>query len=239
MELKVKEVSKKLGIDKLLDRKPGTLSGGEMQRVAVARALIKDPLMFLFDEPLSNLDANLRNKLREELRNLHKLLKVTTLYVTHDQTEAMSLGDRIVIIDNGKIQQIGTPQEIFNKPKNIFVAKFIGYPSMNILKAKIEDSNLMVGNKKIQELSNPKLKDNHLKIGIRPCDIILKDNGVKCYIQSYDYQGSSWVLRLLIKDQTLLIELGELPSGKMETINIFFPIKKILFFDNEFGNLLS
>jgi multiple sugar transport system ATP-binding protein len=131
---KIQRISEQLNITDLLDRKPGQLSGGQRQRVALARAMAKDPKIFLLDEPLSNLDAKLRSKMRKEIFNLHKNSNAIFVYVTHDQIEALTLGDRVVVLDAGKIQQIGTPYEIYNNPKNIFVASFIGNPSTNLLK---------------------------------------------------------------------------------------------------------
>ena len=135
-ELVVKNIAEKLNIADLLERKPGQLSGGQRQRVALARALAKQPSIFLLDEPLSNLDAKLRMQMRQELFKLHKDLNSTFIYVTHDQVEAMTLGDRVVVLHEGSIQQVGTPQEIYNKPANPFVASFIGSPPANLLNAR-------------------------------------------------------------------------------------------------------
>lgn len=132
----IKEVSTIVGLDEYLTRKPSDLSGGQRQRVALARAMVKTPKVFLMDEPLSNLDAKLRNQMRSELIQLHNRLKVTFVYVTHDQVEAMSMADKIVIMDKGKIMQVDSPKEIYTNPKNVFVAQFIGSPAMNIIKEK-------------------------------------------------------------------------------------------------------
>ena len=138
---KLKWASDLLKISDLLDRKPRETSGGQRQRTALARALVRDPEAFLMDEPLSNLDAKLRHSAREEIRQFQNEVKITTIYVTHDQIEAMGLGDRIVIMEDGIIKQMGTPKEIYDKPANLFVAKFIGSPAMNI----IEKDNLYIG----------------------------------------------------------------------------------------------
>lgn len=130
----ISEVSSIVGLDEYLNRKPSDLSGGQRQRVALARAMVKTPKVFLMDEPLSNLDAKLRNQMRSELIQLHKRLKSTFVYVTHDQVEAMSMADKIVIMDKGKIMQVDSPKEIYKNPKNIFVAQFIGNPAMNIIR---------------------------------------------------------------------------------------------------------
>lgn len=136
IDKKVHEMSKKLEIENLLDRLPKQLSGGEKQRVAIGRAMIKNPKIYLFDEPLSNLDALIRDKMRTEIKKLHRNTKAVFLYVTHDQNEAMSLGDRIVVMKDGKIQQIDTPTNIYNDPKNLFVAEFIGSPRINVIRKK-------------------------------------------------------------------------------------------------------
>jgi len=133
IESRVKETAEALDIESLLDRKPGQLSGGQKQRVAVGRAMIRKPAVFLFDEPLSNLDAKLRVTLRNELIRLHQRLAATILYVTHDQIEALTLGDRIAVMKDGQIQQLGTPQQVYNEPANTFVASFIGHPAMNLV----------------------------------------------------------------------------------------------------------
>lgn len=141
IDRQIHETAKILGIENLLDRKPRQLSGGQRQRVALGRAIVRKPEAFLFDEPLSNLDAKLRVQMRTELKLLQKRLKATVVYVTHDQVEAMTMGDRIVIIKDGKIHQIGTPLEVYNKPVNTFVAGFIGSPAMNFLPCRIKENN--------------------------------------------------------------------------------------------------
>ena len=138
IDQKVKEAAKTLEISELLDRKPKALSGGQRQRVAMGRAIVRNPQAFLMDEPLSNLDAKLRVQMRAELGQLHTQLQTTTLYVTHDQVEAMTMGDRVAVIRKGELQQIDTPREIYSNPKNIFVAGFIGSPSMNFVYANVK-----------------------------------------------------------------------------------------------------
>ena len=171
IETKVMEAAKILKIEELLDRKPKQLSGGQRQRVAIGRAITRNPKIFLFDEPLSNLDAALRAEMRVEISKLHQQIKTNMIYVTHDQVEAMTLADRIVILNQGNIEQVGTPEEIYNNPANIFVAQFIGTPKMNILE--IDEKNVLSDNK-IKLLGNDILFDN-LKfnkskhfVGIRP-----------------------------------------------------------------------
>ena len=145
MDAKILEVAMLLQIDHLLDRNPSQLSGGQRQRVALGRALVRDPKLFLFDEPLSNLDAKLRVEMRAEIKRLHKTTGASIVYVTHDQIEAMTLASRIVVLKGGVVQQIGTPQEIYDRPANTFVADFMGSPPMNIIPAEVSDGQVMMG----------------------------------------------------------------------------------------------
>ena len=177
IEQKVKDAAKTLEISELLDRKPKALSGGQRQRVAMGRAIVRNPQAFLMDEPLSNLDAKLRVQMRAELGQLHTQLQTTTLYVTHDQVEAMTMGDRVAVIRKGELQQIDTPREIYLKPKNIFVAGFIGSPSMNFVYANVgvnkSSIQLNFGNDQIEYKGEKlgKLKDfenKEIVMGIRP-----------------------------------------------------------------------
>ena len=138
VERRVQQAAAILGLDELMERKPGELSGGQRQRVAMGRAIVRDPAVFLFDEPLSNLDAELRARLRSEIKKLHRKLRATVVYVTHDQVEAMTLADRVVILNHGRIEQVGTPMEVYAAPANLFVAGFIGSPAMNMMPAEID-----------------------------------------------------------------------------------------------------
>ena len=176
IDQKVKDAAKTLEIDELLERKPKALSGGQRQRVAMGRAIVRNPQAFLMDEPLSNLDAKLRVQMRAELGQLHSQLETTTLYVTHDQVEAMTMGDRVAVIRKGVLQQIDTPREIYLYPKNIFVAGFIGSPAMNFVYADIKTSTkgmtLIFGNDKILAKDAPealkKFEGKEIVLGIRP-----------------------------------------------------------------------
>ncbi|GFP18861.1 multiple sugar transport system ATP-binding protein [Candidatus Hakubella thermalkaliphila] len=176
IERRVREAARVLGIEDLLKRKPKQLSGGQRQRVALGRAIVRNPLVFLMDEPLSNLDAKLRVQMRVEIEKLHKRLSTTFIYVTHDQTEAMTMGDRIVIMKDGLTQQVGSPQEVYENPQNMFVAGFIGSPSMNFIKAKItEDHHLRASNLDIpasamvrEVIDRKNLRNREIILGIRP-----------------------------------------------------------------------
>lgn len=178
---RVKEVADILELDELLDRKPGALSGGQRQRVAMGRAIIRNPEVFLFDEPLSNLDAKLRAQMRAEIKLLHQRLKNTIIYVTHDQVEAMTLADRIVIMRDGRIEQQGKPDEIFHDPENTFVAGFMGSPAMNLVSATLENGTVKITDQHSLEADLPdSLKQEtskKLTFGIRPDDIFPVKNG--------------------------------------------------------------
>ena len=167
----VQETAEILGISDYLNRKPRELSGGQRQRVAVGRAIVRHPSVFLFDEPLSNLDAKLRVQMRNELSRLHTRLKATMIYVTHDQAEAMTLGDRIVVLKDGNIQQIASPLDLYDFPENSFVAGFIGSPAMNFLPVSLEKSVLRSGNNLIQASIYADVPDGEYMFGIRPEDI--------------------------------------------------------------------
>jgi sn-glycerol 3-phosphate transport system ATP-binding protein len=170
VDRRVREISTVLGLDDLLKRRPAQLSGGQRQRVAMGRALVREPKVFLLDEPLSNLDAKLRVQMRAELKRLHAKLGITTIYVTHDQIEAMTLADRIVVMSAGKALQIGTPQEVFSRPANLFVAGFIGSPAMNLLRGKAaargtEETEITAGELRFTRAGVP---DGEIIVGIRP-----------------------------------------------------------------------
>jgi ABC-type sugar transport system ATPase subunit len=168
IDRRVREVSAILGLDELLKRRPAQLSGGQRQRVAMGRALVREPKAFLMDEPLSNLDAKLRVQMRAELKRIHQRLGITTIYVTHDQVEAMTLGDRIVVMSNGCVQQVGRPQEVYRRPANLFVAGFIGSPPMNLVRGRIEDGTLRAGDLTIPATGPG---TGEVAVGFRPEDL--------------------------------------------------------------------
>jgi ABC-type sugar transport system ATPase subunit len=170
IEARVRETAELLGLGDLLARKPGQLSGGQMQRVALGRALIRKPKLFLFDEPLSNLDARLRGEMRSEIARLHRRVRVTSLYVTHDQSEAMTMGSRIAVLDRGRIEQIGEPLEVFARPSTRFVAGFIGSPAMNLIEAQARDGRVELGPLSIEA---PVRDARRLVLGVRPHEIAI------------------------------------------------------------------
>ena len=184
------EAAEILGLEDLLDRRPGELSGGQKQRVAMGRAIVRKPKVFLFDEPLSNLDAKLRHKMRAEMKKLHQKVRTTTIYVTHDQVEAMTLADRIVIMKDGKIEQVGSPDEVYHKPKSQFVASFIGSPAMNFISGVYEsDKNnkkLRINNEQTIDLIDcAAMNGSKLTLGIRPEHMSLKPKQKKTPNKSF------------------------------------------------------
>ena len=195
-----------LGLDELMDRKPRELSGGQRQRVAIGRAIVREPKVFLFDEPLSNLDAALRVHMRVEILKLHQRLKNTLVYVTHDQVEAMTLADRIVVFREGQIEQVGTPLELYRKPANRFVAGFIGSPAMNFLNAQCKDSHVLLGEQLVCKLSQP---DGNVTIGMRPEHLTLDSTGaIHGTVQVFEHLGGESFVHLSTTDgQTLIAKL--------------------------------
>ena len=181
---RVLRASAMVELDEFLHRKPAELSGGQRQRVALARAIVREPNVFLMDEPLSNLDAKLRVSTRAQIKHLQHELKVTTIYVTHDQIEAMTLADRVVVMNKGLIQQIGTPTEIYNKPTNLFVAGFIGNPAMNLIEGRIEKGLFSAENIVVEGL---KLKDGPATLGFRAEDAEITDKPAKAQIKAPTY----------------------------------------------------
>ena len=216
IDRKVKEAAEILDITQYLGRKPKALSGGQRQRVAIGRAIVREPQVLLMDEPLSNLVAKLRNQMRAEIIKLRQRIDTTFIYVTHDQTEAMTLGDRIVIMKDGFIQQIGTPQQVFNHPYNLFVAEFIGSPKMNIFDAKLVKAGgkyavqiggitVELSEEKQQKLTANKVGEQAIKLGVRPEHIELAANGITGRIEVSEMMGSSVHLHLNALNQDVVV----------------------------------
>ncbi len=251
MKNRIDEVTAMLDIENLLHAKPKELSGGQRQRVAIARALVRKPSVFLLDEPLSNLDARLRVRLREELKNLQRKLGVTTIYVTHDQVEAMTLGSRIAILKDGKIQQVGGPLEVYKNPLNIFVAGFIGTPPMNLIKVEIiEQSGRFFISKdqlKIELNSNinhfiQKLRVKEVTAGIRPEDIKIEENegeGVfETDVRFVEYLGSEEILYFKIGEDRMLAKWnGDKMLKEGDRIKFSINPEKIYIFDENGNNI--
>ena len=188
MKAKALEAAKVVQIDQLMERKPSELSGGQQQRVAIARALVKRPRVLLLDEPLSNLDARLRLQTREEIRRIQRETLITTVFVTHDQDEAMSISDMIVVMEAGVIQQIGKPQSVYDDPVNLFVAKFLGTPAINVFDGTVKNEKLIIGGDTV--LDTPGVPDQDVSVGIRPEGFWVDDNGAfKCDVQAVEVMG--------------------------------------------------
>ncbi len=235
---KVGEAAKILGLQPLLDRKPAQLSGGQRQRVAMGRAIVRDPKVFLFDEPLSNLDAKLRVKMRAEIKALHQRLKTTIVYVTHDQIEAMTMADKIVVLQGGKVEQVGSPLELYDRPKNIFVAGFLGSPAMNFLEGKITggaSSALVLPTGTRIELSNtPAQSDGReVVLGVRPEDIsFASEGGVTATVTVVEPTGSETHVALDLEGKELtwvMRERAELTPGQKVQLSLKTP--NLHFFD--------
>ena len=246
IEQKVGDVAEMLGLSDFLHRKPAELSGGQRQRVAMGRALVRDASTFLFDEPLSNLDAKLRARMRTELAEMHKVLNKNMIYVTHDQIEAMTLGDRIVVVSSGVIQQEGTPQELFEDPANKFVAGFIGTPAMNFLDAELveESGHIKAAGKDFslgltedlqQRLAGRKNKA--VTIGVRPTVIrpeAQDGSSINLTVKLREYLGSSTVLVTMVGDTETLVELdSHTTPDRGETLTYGVSPEDVLLFDNE------
>lgn len=182
------QAAKLVQIDELLERKPSELSGGQQQRVAIARALVKMPKVLLLDEPLSNLDARLRLQTREEIRRIQKETKITTVFVTHDQEEAMSISDMIVVMKLGVVQQIGQPQEVYDNPCNLFVAKFLGTPPINVFTGVVKEGKLFIGQDAVMDVKG--VEDQEVYVGIRPEGFIVNTKGtLKCKLNNLEVMG--------------------------------------------------
>jgi multiple sugar transport system ATP-binding protein len=231
-EILVSNVAEMLELTPLLHRKPKDLSGGQRQRVAMGRAMVRSPEVFLFDEPLSNLDAKLRGQMRKEIKAMHKKVQTTIIYVTHDQVEAMTLADRIVILNDGKIEQIGSPKEIFDKPKNTFVAKFIGAPAMNLIS---------INNPQIEsDFGVSTTEHQAVTLGIRPQYLYLNENEVKdpeqvTYIDatvvSYELLGATRHIKFKYQDQNLVVEATSNDVTVKGTVRLYFNKTQVHLFD--------
>ena len=188
MEKKALEIAKLVQIDTLMERKPSELSGGQQQRVAIARALVKMPRVLLLDEPLSNLDARLRLQTREEIKRIQRETGITTVFVTHDQDEAMSISDLIVVMKDGIVQQTGKPQEVYDEPCNLFVAKFLGTPPINVFTGSVKSEKLYIGKDCVLDV--PSVSDRDVFVGIRPEGFILNEKGVlSCKMRAVEVMG--------------------------------------------------
>jgi multiple sugar transport system ATP-binding protein len=251
---RVLQTAQLLEIEDVLQRKPKTLSGGQRQRVAIGRAIIRRPKVFLFDEPLSNLDAKLRTQMRIELQRLHRKIDATMIYVTHDQTEAMTLGDRIAVLNKGKLMQLDSPMQLYKYPANRFVAGFIGTPSMNFLKGRIKkedgyyfihdyaDCQFMLGPRIPKEVES--YLDKSIELGLRPEDLIVchgEDKSSDCHLQvlAYENMGNEQLVYLSLAGQTLIARRP--PTEMVQTgkeLGVSFVKDKIIYLDPGSGVVL-
>ncbi len=235
IDKKVREAAEVLDITQYLDRKPKALSGGQRQRVAIGRAIVRNPKVFLMDEPLSNLDAKLRNQMRAEIIKLRQRIDTTFIYVTHDQTEAMTLGDRIVIMKDGAVQQVGTPQEVFEHPANLFVAGFIGMPQMNFFDATLDESdgkyfvsiggaNIEISEDKSSRLKEKGIKPRDVTLGIRPEHVELckadTPNAIKATIDVSEMMGSEVHLHINVLGKDAIIIVPTLDLGENHKLDM-------------------
>lgn len=254
IDLSVKQAARVLEIEQFLDRKPKQLSGGQRQRVALGRAIVRNPRVFLMDEPLSNLDAKLRVQMRSEIIRLHKQLGVTTIYVTHDQTEAMTMGSRIVVMKDGLIQQVDTPEGIYDHPKNMFVASFIGSPPMNFISGKLEENGkalefhtkrfaLEIPEGKAASLRSANLLGRRVILGIRPENISIEPIVFDAYPRAA-FQGVHKSSELMGADRFLFVDGGterdliaranpRYRFGDGERLDLAMDMNKAIFFDHD------
>jgi multiple sugar transport system ATP-binding protein len=245
---RIEGTAEMLGIDELLDRKPNALSGGQKQRVALGRAIVREPSVFLMDEPLSNLDAKLRTEMRTELQQLQNDLDVATLYVTHDQTEAMTMGDRIAVLNDGELQQLGTPLECYHEPSNLFVAGFIGDPSMNFLELEYDrTSGAAAGEGITYQFTDEQrarldddLTDREVTLGVRPEDIEVAESAgpttVEADVEVVEPMGRENFLHVAVGSARLTASIsGEYVVDENRTLRLRFPQSKVHAFDSTGG----
>jgi len=249
VDCRIAEAARILGLEPLLQRKPSQLSGGQRQRVAMGRAMVRTPKVFLFDEPLSNLDAKLRTQVRLEIAKLHKRLGTTVLYVTHDQVEAMTLADKIVIMKDGYIEQVGSPEEVFARPRNLFVATFIGSPAMNLMPASVQARDgrpiLVSGSLTFDApaaLASSLKPAQNVTVGVRPSDISLVNAGAgyDASIEVTEYLGTEALLNLKIGSQEIVAQVpaSQRPAHNTQATRIAFDPRHLHVFDTASGQAL-
>ena len=254
MLAKAREAAALVQIDSLMDRRPSELSGGQQQRVAIARALVKLPRVLLLDEPLSNLDARLRLQTREEIRRIQLATGVTTIFVTHDQEEAMSISDLIVVMKDGKVQQIGKPQEVYDDPSNLFVAQFLGTPPINVFQGRIENGRLLIGDEAVLTWSQAAQPDDQhadaaaaipITVAVRPEGFIVDSDGpFSCALRSVEVMGRD--VSVVCAHPALtsaplvraVIDADEQPARDDETVHFSLKPHKVLLFDAQTGDRL-
>lgn len=233
IDRRVQEAAVLLDLKEYLNRKPKALSGGQRQRVAMGRAIVRNPQVFLMDEPLSNLDAKLRVQTRTQIAALQRRLGVTTVYVTHDQVEAMTMGDRVAVLKDGLLQQVATPRELYEKPTNAFVGGFIGSPSMSIIKSKVIDGGVIIGNYKVEiERSILSKAGENILIGIRPEDLKIENGGISFTVELVEELGADSFIygRITTQPESQLVVRASGSSGTKVGQQIFVrPLKTYAF----------
>ncbi len=241
IDARVREAAEILGIADMLDRKPRTLSGGQMQRVALGRAIVRNPLVFLFDEPLSNLDAKMRVEMRAEIGRLHQRLGTTMIYVTHDQEEAMTMGSRIAVLDNGVLQQVDEPMNVYHRPANRFVASFIGSPAMNFFKGAVLNNVFVTAG-----ISVPadNVVDGDAIMGIRPHDIVYvetdEDAAIGALVDGVESLGSETHCQCTVEKKSFLVSMsGHHSMARGDRKGFLFPPERMHFFHPETGERLA
>ena len=231
----VRDAAAKVHIDHLLARRPGQLSGGQQQRCALARAIVRKPRLFLLDEPLSNLDAKLRLETRVELRKLQRALGVTTVYVTHDQEEAMTIADRIAVFIDGRIAQVGRPRDIFARPASAIVAGFIGSPAMNLLPAEIRGGLLHVGGAELP-FDRAAVRDGAVTLGVRPAALRLAPTGLPARVYLIENLGDTTIIDLEVAGQVIKLRTDQWPQvHEGERVHVAFATDAVHLFDRDTG----
>ena len=239
MEERSQRVADMMGIGHLMDRKPGNLSGGQQQRVALGRALVKEPGLLLFDEPLSNLDARLRLSMRSEIKRLQMELGITSIYVTHDQVEAMTMADRIAVINDGKLHAYDTPEEIYDRPRTLFIARFVGNPPMNLAQVEVSQTNgafhangegldLIIPAERAEKVAG----NGNVILGIRPEDVMVSDKGTPGEVHGVEPLGRDHLVDVLVGDVHLYVLANpDLALKSNDKVKLDFNTAKVQFFD--------
>ncbi len=237
---RIAKVAETLGLAEYLDRKPGQLSGGQRQRVAMGRAMIREPKVFLFDEPLSNLDAKLRVQMRIEIRKLHNRLGATSIFVTHDQVEAMTLADTLVVMNAGHVEQVGTPSDVYRHPASRFVAGFIGSPPMNLIPVRVvSDSEVELGGARLQAGVHGLPVGQKVTLGIRPEDVAIGQGGCAMDVEFVEELGASRLLHGKLGGAEMVVQVGASEMAAPGTLAFDLPPSSLHFFDIDSGKRLG
>jgi ABC-type sugar transport system ATPase subunit len=240
IERAVRAAAARVKIDHLLDRRPGQLSGGQQQRVALARAIVREPRLFLLDEPLSNLDAKLRLETRVELKKLQRALDVTTIYVTHDQEEAMTIADRMAIFIEGRLMQVGTPEEVFERPESVEVASFLGNPPMNLVPGELDGRTLLVDGHRVTLPHDHAGEPRPVTVGVRPGDVRIDGEGLPASVYLTELLGETMIVNLRFGEQLIKARLLEKRHfGEGDEVRISFNLPNVHLFDRASGHRIA